>query len=209
MKGLLTKEFYMLITSSMVLFIPVFILLGLLTKNSFFLTYIGVLFALMPISLMTFDETSHWERYVLGLPFDRRRIVSSKYLMTLILTAGAAAIMLLMSYAFNKTGAISYDEALPVVGSSLLLCIIFPALLYPLNFKLGTAKARMVMLAAVGLLTAAFVVLSSSNQTIGSLIGKLDAASPAVVCGIIGAVLAIIFAASWVLSLKLYSSREF
>ena len=116
MKGLLTKEFYMLITSSMVLFIPVFILLGLLTKNSFFLTYIGVLFAMMPISLMTFDETSHWESYVLGLPFDRRRIVSSKYIMTLILTVGAAAIMLLMSYVFNKMGAVSYDEALPVAA---------------------------------------------------------------------------------------------
>ena len=209
MKGLLTKDFYMLLTSPTGLYIPLFILLGVLLKNPFFLTYIGVMFAMTPISLMTMDETSHWERYAFGLPFNRRMIVSSKYIMTLLLTVFGAAVMLLMSLLIVKTGAMTFGEAMPVLASSLALCILFPAVLYPLNFRLGTAKARMAMLAAVGLVTAGFIMLNTSNSRIADLVGKLNTTSPAVICGIGAAVLAVLFAVSWALSVRFYTRREF
>ena len=209
MKGLLTKDFYMLLTSPTGLYIPLFILLGVLLKNPFFLTYIGVIFAMTPISLMTMDENSHWERYAFGLPFNRRMIVSSKYIMTLLLTVFGAAVMLLMSLLIVKTGAMTFDEALPAMFSSLTLCLLFPAVLYPLNFKLGTAKARIAMLAAIGLVTAGFIMFNMQSILLPYLPKELNTTPPALVCCIGAAVLLALFAASWALSVRFYTRREF
>ena len=209
MKGLLTKETYMLLTSPTVLFIPLFILLGILLKNPFFLTYIGVMFAMLPISLMTMDETSHWESYALGMPVSRRMIVSAKYIMTLLLTVLGAAVMLLMSLLIVKTGAMTFDESMPAVFSSLTLCILFPAVLYPLNFKLGTAKARMAMMAAIGLVTAGFIMFNMQSILRSYLPKELNTTPPAVACCIGAAVLLVLFAVSWALSVRFYTSREY
>lgn len=210
MKGLLTKDFYMLLTSPTGLCIPLFILLGVLLKNPFFLTYIGVMFAMTPISLMTMDETSHWERYAFGLPFNRRMIVSSKYIMTLLLTVLGAAVMLLMSLLIVKTGAMTFDEALPAMFSSLTLCLLFPAVLYPLNFKLGTAKARIAMLAVIGLMTAGFIMFNMQSILLRPYLPQeLNTTPPALVCCIGAAVLLALFAVSWALSVRFYTRREF
>ena len=209
MKGLLTKEIYLACTSAVFLYVPVFIVLGLILKNPFFLTYIGVFFAVMPISLMSFDETSRWDRYVLGMPFSRRTIVTAKYAVTLILAAFACVIMLLMSLVLAGGGRMSLEASLPVMASSVALSLIFPTVLYPLNFKLGTTKARMAMLVLVGAVTGGMVLLSTRHSIIGDLTVKMRNTSPAVFCGIGAAVLLALFAASWALSVRFYTKREF
>ena len=149
-KGLLLKDFlnlkklgkqYLMICLGMTVF-------SVITKNPSFITlYIILCSSMTLISSFAFDESVKFDLYQLSLPVSRQDIVKEKYLLLILLNLlpiipGTALSMVINGFVNTAdwTELISFG-----VGCGGCLCMIY-AVMLPFIFKLGTEKARMIMI---------------------------------------------------------------
>lgn len=94
MKGLLLKDWYMMKKYCMayLLITVVFLAVSCVSDNIFFTFYPCLLCGMIPINLLSYDERSGWIQYSGALPYTKKQIVSSKYLVGLFSTLAVMAI---------------------------------------------------------------------------------------------------------------------
>ena len=91
MKGLLLKDYYMLLKycRPYALIVLIFGVCSLADGgNLFMLAYPAVLCGINSVSLVAYDEKSRWQQYCETMPYTRKQVVDSKYLMSFLLIAG-------------------------------------------------------------------------------------------------------------------------
>ena len=99
MKALLLKEFYMAksymrVFAAMVL---IFLFASVWANgNMFLIMYPMIITSMLPMSLLSYDEKFHWDRYCAAMPFTRSQVVSAKYVFVLL---SALAILLVSAVA--------------------------------------------------------------------------------------------------------------
>ena len=90
MKGLLLKDYYMLLKycRPYALIVLIFGVCSLADGgNLFMLAYPAVLCGINSVSLVAYDEKSRWQQYCETMPYTRKQVVDSKYLMSFLLIA--------------------------------------------------------------------------------------------------------------------------
>ena len=173
MKGLLYKDFRILwkSTKAMLLLTVIFCLIpsnSFMDMSLFFVVYTGML----PLSLLAYDERSHWDRLVLMLPVTPRDIVRSKYVAGWYLTLGAGVLYLIGRLVFERMPA---QEAVSHLALALAASLLFQAILYPVIFRLGVEKGRLTMGILVGVTV--FLCLQGKLFQVGNVDGKVLAGS--------------------------------
>lgn len=213
MKGLLTKEWCMIMKNSFPTFIIIalFFVAGAFTRTSFMLVYVAIFLGMIPVNYMTFDETSRWQQYSLSLPYKRSSIVSAKYVIMLILALFSTTVMavglfinMIRNGGFDLKAYALELTIPPVIG------ILTPSLIFPLNFKFGTGKGRIVMLIVVCFLAGAlgsFITIDNGNFQ-GILLKEFAGLSifqiiPMIFCG-----LASVCFLSWIASVKIFEKKD-
>ena len=95
MKGLLLKDFYMAMKycRAYVVIAVVFSLLSIWGNTSFLLAYPVLLASVIPVNLISYDEKSRWQQYCETMPYTRKQVVDSKYLMSFLLIAGLSVVL--------------------------------------------------------------------------------------------------------------------
>lgn len=209
MKGLVMKDFYMIHKyCRMYLLIAVIFAAGYTVgDNIFMLFYPIVLGSIMPVTLLAYDEKSKWQVYAETFPYTRKEIVTAKYLITLLyltafvlLSAVSQAVhMLCVAEEFSLSSYLSVLLSLLAVG------LVVPGITLPAVFKLGTEKGRMayygVVVAVCGLFGALGVMTDMNVAKIA--LGLREWLAPVLL-----AAGTVIFAGSWMLSVKFYQGRE-
>lgn len=209
MKGLLRKDLYMAwrYCRSYLLILLVFSVLSIWGESSFLLSYPMFFAGIIPVTLISYDEKSRWNAYAATLPCSRAQCVSVKYLVTLLCILGTTLVLLLFqTIGMAVRDGFSADRymltgcLIPAAG------ILVPALLLPAVFRFGAEKGRIAYFAVV---IAFFVLLALLDL----FLHPEDAAAPAGflptwVCLTALACAALLFAASWVLSVLLYKKRD-
>ena len=203
MKGLLRKDFYLLWNYCR--FMPLF-LLGFIIfsaffpdgQSPFFIYYPCILSSVLPVNPLSYDDTEHWLSYCDTLPVTRRQYVSGKYIISLIcggavflLSAVAAVIRLSRGSASNQADL--FDQ-LAVLAT---ICLVSSALVMPPIFKFGIQKGRFVFIGVIGIFCGLSAILDTPDLSGISL--------PITLLPVLAAV---IFAASWLLSIRFYEKRE-
>lgn len=203
MRGLLRKDFYLLWSYCrlMPLFLLAFILFSTFSSDGqspFFIYYPCILSSVLPVNLLAYDDAEHWLTYCDTLPVTRRQYVSGKYIMSLIcagtiflLSAVAAVVRLCRSGAFCPT---DLTDQLAVLA---MISLLSSALTMPPLFKFGAQKGRIVFIGVVGIFCGLTAVLDTPDLSGVSL--------PIALLPILAMV---IFAASWLLSIRFYEKRE-
>ena len=168
MKGLLYKDLRILWKSmkAMLLLTVIFCLIpnnSFMDMSLFFVVYTGML----PMSLMAYDERSHWDRLAPMLPVTTRDIVRSKYVTGWYLTLGAGVLYLIGRLVFDR---IPVREAVSHLALALAVSLLFQAVLYPVLFRLGVEKGRLTMGILVGVTV--FLCLQGKLLQIGNADGK-------------------------------------
>ena len=209
MKGLLMKDFYLIHKyCRMYLLIAVIFAVGYTVgDNIFMLFYPIVLGSIMPVTLLAYDEKSKWQVYAETFPYTRKEIVTAKYLITLLyltafvlLSAVSQAVhMLCVAEEFSLSSYLSVILSLLAVG------LVVPGITLPAVFKLGTEKGRMayygVVVAVCGLFGALGVMTDMNVAEI--ILGLREWLAPVLLAAGI-----VVFAGSWMLSVKFYQERE-
>ena len=204
MIGLIRKDLYMAwaYCKTFLLILAVFLAVGLTgEENSFFILYPMIIGMMLPVSLISYDERFKWHLACDAMPVSRAKVVSSKYVLTLLTVLLVfAAIMLVQWFRLTRLGAPERLRELP--GLLLPMGLVGPAILMPVIFRLGVEKGRIFYFVLVGLVCAAAVFFGSGQNPVNP---TARVALPD--WTLIPASLAI-FLLSWPLSIALYKKRE-
>ncbi|MBR3969658.1 MAG: ABC-2 transporter permease [Ruminococcus sp.] len=209
MKGLLLKEFFMLKKNSIgfLLFIAVF-LIGGFKGNPAVLFMLPLYMAILLYGHMNFDEQCKWQQYSMAMPYGRKMIVSSKYV-AMAIAAVVSSIIVTIFYgvgiAIDATG-FSSSSIVSSIILSLAIGIIYPTFILPLAYKFNSEKGRTIMLFLNGASGAIAVFLLSAIDGTG-ILAKLSNYTN-ILPYIATASVLVLFALSWLISVKIYEKRD-
>ena len=205
MKGLLKKDFYMIIKNCRVVIIAIamFLVIGTVSETPYFLMFSAIMAGVISFTLISYDENYGWNIYADVLPVTRKEQVSAKYLITLIFVAGSmfiAGLVLLIKGIINNN--FSLEGFMVLITVFLLLGFMSPALLLPAIYKFGLQKGRIVYYLLIGCISAiAFTGLQEGDpiQKLSFLFKYEWIFIPAPM---------ILFAVSWFISMAVYNKKE-
>ena len=157
--------------------------------------------SIMPITLMSYDERSHWDLYCSALPLSRKTVVNERYLLGLLcFLAFFAVTMLSQAIALLPRG--RGAELGDLVGVLCLIGLLPPAVMLPICFRWGVEKARILYYVLIGVMVAGGLIFTQDLMLAGAMpLGSAAWLTPLLAL--------LLFAASWFLSIKLYQKREF
>ena len=206
MKGLLLKDFYMLISYCRMVFIVMLLFMGIaivgyLDSDLFVLGYPHILAAMLPMTLVAYDEKEKWCIYSQTLPVSKAQYVSAKYIMGIILIFIA---FLLSSSAFTVKQLINghfswadYAGMLEFAAGGMIAA----AVLMPFIFRFGSEKGRIVYFTILIAFFATLFIISNVNITVTLSITF----NPSFLIAPVGIFLYLL---SWWISVSLYEKRE-
>lgn len=212
MKGLLLKDLYMLkyYCKSYIAIALVFLAVSLFggTDNVFFVVYPCLLCGVLPVNLISYDERSGFLKYSAALPYTKKQIVSSKYLLgllteavILVLTALAQGVKMKLKGEFELS-------SFAVLILSLAVAATFCAsIILPFIFKSGVEKGRIVYFVMMGAVCAASFIFSSASLKVTAVLTAK--ATPGVLFALLAFGIILIYVLSWNLSVMFYKKREF
>lgn len=165
MKGLLVKDFLLMIKSKKVILFMLFIgIIGGINDISFATGYILMVLAILSLSTISYDEANHGLNTLFTLPITRSDYVKEKYLFSLIIT-GIGFVLVTILNCFSKSG---FVEIVTILSTSLLLLSIS----LPFQLKEGNEKGRIVLFVVVFGFIFLFVFL---NQFIPKFFESIEA----------------------------------
>ncbi len=149
MKGLLLKDFLVL-TKQMKLFlilIPVMAIAGGAPMAS-----IAILIgAVLPMTAMAYDEQSKWNDLAVMMPYSRKNIILSKYVLGYLCMTGAAVLFVAVKMILSASQHKTLGESLYVVMFAIVSGLLLIAINTPITFKFGTQKGRIVFIVFIGI----------------------------------------------------------
>ncbi|MBR2830254.1 MAG: ABC-2 transporter permease [Solobacterium sp.] len=205
MKGLFYKDVLMLTRSfraylAMTLF---FIILATIRPdNSFWAVYGTFFFVTLVSSLMAVDEQSRWLSYCDILPLKRRDIINERYLLSLILTAVLVVLFLILSLIFRHA---DMPTVLVTAGMMVALSLLAISVSMPINVKFGTAKGQMVRMTVIIVMVACGMFIINYAGPITAILLQVKAS---ILLFSAAAVIVLIFALSWLLSIRIYEKKS-
>lgn len=202
MIGLLRKDLYMTFAYFRVflLMVALFLAVGVFGHDvgMFVIVYPMIIGMMLPVSLLSYDERFHWSRSCDAMPCSRAQVVSAKYLLTLLSVLLIFALTML-GQGIKLAGSGRLAELADLAPLLLGLGLVGPALLLPIMFWLGVEKGRIAYYVAVGVVVALGVGVGMNSG--GAPVFSAPVWVPT-------AAASLLFAVSWLLSIRLYEKRE-
>ena len=212
MLGLIKKDLLMMKQNFKLYAFILIIYLILAFAGQMDISFIFPFFSVVMIfNTFAYDAQNNWDAYAISLPNGRKNVVNSKYLSTLILMLVLCVIVTIFSMiiSYVNTGSVAFLETFYIMFYSALATMIVIAVMFPVIFKFGVEKGRVIIFSLIFL--ASFIItialnvatnIFTSSNVFTDFISKYYAILIPLVC--IG-----IFIISYFISLKLYSKREF
>lgn len=164
MKGLIIKDFLNL-KKYIITLIPVILLFTFITyqsgDSSFLVGMVVMLFTMMSITSISYDDLAKWDRYALAMPISRKTIILSKYLLAIILSAIGVLVSTSIGFIIGlyRGGFHTLDFMLKLY-SVFAISILFLSIILPLIYKFGVEKTRLLMMAVVAIPLAIYYLLN-------------------------------------------------
>ena len=113
--------------------------------NTFFVAYAGLI---IPVTLFAYDERAKWDALAAMMPYSTRDLVLSRYLFGWLSTAFAVLCYLVGQVLFSG-GHKPADGSSLVLVMTLAMTLVVQAVYFPILFRLGAEKGRLVMLVII------------------------------------------------------------
>lgn len=138
MKALVLKDFYVL-WKQMRMFLLIMVLLSVV-GGIFNSVFVVVWCAMLPYTAMAYDERSHWGQLAAMMPYSKRDIVLSKYVLGWLCMAAAMVLSLVF-----QTAASAFTHESPTVSAlamSFLGGVIALDITLPMVLRFGVERGR-------------------------------------------------------------------
>lgn len=207
MKGLLLKDWYQVRTNMKTMYLTVaFVLvIWVLSTSSayvFPVSYAAIFLGILPVNLLTYDQSVGWVEYGRTLPVSKKTLVAEKYLIGLFCAAAAVVIGgLFVTVIPLRTGTAPDKDVLSLLAGSVCAILLINGIMLPLYYRFGAEKARMLymlMFAGMGAALGGGTVLMDAVPEPGAAIA---------IVGVLAAVL-VLYAVSWRVSVAWYGKYK-
>lgn len=207
MKGLLLKDWYQVRTNMKTMYLTVaFVLvIWVLSTSSayvFPVSYAAIFLGILPVNLLTYDQSVGWVEYGRTLPVSKKTLVAEKYLVGLLCAAAAVVIGgLFITVISLRTGTTPDKDALSLLAGSVCAILLINGIMLPLYYRFGAEKARMLYM----LMFAGMGAALGGGTVLMDAVPEPDAAIAIV--GVLAAVL-VLYALSWRVSVAWYGKYK-
>ncbi|MDD4571123.1 MAG: ABC-2 transporter permease [Clostridia bacterium] len=209
MRGLLLKDLINLKTygRSVILIVTVFTAFAFFSDDSSFTTtFISILFAIMAITSMSYDELAKWNIYALSMPISRKELVLEKYLLAFILVCLGVAISLIIAvipvFMGNKADLLMLMLTVLTSGSVALIML---TILLPLVYKFGIEKSRIILFIVLFIPSILLAILAQTGLIMPNKATDLLIITLLQILPIVALVL---FVASYFISVAIFNNKE-
>ena len=172
MKGLLIKDFYLLIKYCKFYFAITVIFIGVSLINdneAVFMYYPCLLGSILPVTLCAYDEKEKWCSYCGTLPVSKSQYVFAKYIfgfvIVVIMTLSVTAAQALKMEPFR------IDDCISIATGLLLAGLIPSSFILPFIFMFGVEKGRIAYFVAIGLVVAIMTAAEQIALPAGGMFG--------------------------------------
>ncbi len=206
MKGMILKDLLNLKSTFKMLgaMIVFFAVAFLREGNGFVFGIIILMFAMMVVTTISYDDLAKWDAYALTMPVTRKEMVLSKYLVMALLNTLGAVLSLIVGVVGSIIMKKSFDlEILAIIGLIYLIAFIFGSVIIPLIYKFGTEKARLMMFLCALLPTALILLVEQLGVPLPTTENPWIYMILLIAFSVVGVVL------SYRISLRIYSKKEF
>jgi ABC-2 type transport system permease protein len=203
MKGLLLKDLLNLRKQARIilLFVGFYFVLGVINQNGdSFGGVVALLFAMLTVTALAYDERAGWDKYALTMPVSRRELVLSKYLLGVLLSGVAFLLNLIFQLVFVSAGLV---DGLLISLALFGVGLFFLAMMLPINFKWGVEKGRILMMIVLFGPTILITLLPRMG------VPMPDAQFLQLLTYVLPVAAIALFAASVWISLRIYEKKEF
>lgn len=215
MRGLLLMDFKFLKRQTKFLLIVgllVFVFLFNKDMSSFGVAYATMLFGIFAVNSIYYDEANNGNVFLFTLPFSRKEYVFSKYLFGMIMGGGAWILSNLIGIGYlsmANTG-INIAEWFAINVVYLILLLVMLSFMFPIQFKFGMEKSRLVMIILFVLVFMLMNLLTGDDymNQLNEGMAFLERINPAVLFG--GALVAVLAftGVSVVLSMRIVEKKQ-
>lgn len=210
MIGLIKKDILVL-KSNFKILIPIFVIYifmafqGMLDIS----TLLSFLCVMLMMSTFSYDNLNKWDAYAVTLPNGRKNLVKAKYLATVIVILLTSLVATIVSFiiTINKGENINYQYIFITLGATIFATFLFQALMYPIIFKFGLEKARLILFILIfGLIFLGGFLINKIDFSF--LASVIDYFSNFIVLILLGLGLLVLLG-SYIVSVNIYLKKEF
>lgn len=165
MKALIQKDFYV-IWKQMRIFIVVILLMSMV-NNTFNAVFLVIWCSMLPYTAMAYDERSHWNQLAAMMPYSRRDVVLSKYVLGWLCMAASGALCLAMQTVVGHfSGSVT---SVSTLLTSLCLGAISLDITLPAVLRFGVERGRMIFMVVIFGVAIGVGVLLDAAETLPSI----------------------------------------
>lgn len=170
MKGLLIKDFKLLITNMKYsLLMIVLIAVGIsayTTDTTFVIVYLSIIGTSFTTSTLSYDEFDNGYAFLFSLPVTRRGYIAEKYIFGLCMSSIGWLIGTIATIIAGMSKSVMPMDTIQIALALLPLEFLFIAFLIPFHLKFGGDKGRIIMIGALGLM---FLLITIGSQMLKSV----------------------------------------
>lgn len=211
MKGLLIKDLYLVkgYGTSIILISALFIAIGIMNGSYAFLMLTALYSAMISINTMSYDERGHWDTYADSLPVSRTQVVLSKYILSFI----AMLIVWILYLAGQTIAGVCSGTGVSAHMLSMSLILwsswgFMVALLYPVLFRFGMEKGRVLYMLAIMVISGVSGIFLSIKDELDVSITVSDITPYTGIAACVIVLSAALVTISVLLSIHFYGKRD-
>lgn len=207
MKGLLLKDWYVLTKQSrfMLLLLLFYVVLSATGSESFG-GFAVIFVSMLPMTLMGIDEKNKWENLAVTMPYHKKDIVISRYLllagMLMVLSFVYLCIQAVQQLVTTQPGAFLNITYITIMLS---LGLVYPAVCLPFMFLVGVEKGRLLFIGITAVIggAAGGFLMNYTGESMKVLSSVMNKSWLIIVIDIL------LFLLSASISVRIYERREF
>lgn len=166
MLGLIKKDFLIIKNNLKLIIVMLMVFFIMALGGQFNISFIPTFIIVMLfISTFSYDEYNNWDAYAITLPGGRKSIVKSKYIASLFLTLLSAVITVLLNCLISVINNTDVNEFISSLLGSICAIVIIQSIMYPLIFKFGMEKGRIVLFILVFVMVGVISLLKNIIKT--------------------------------------------
>ena len=166
MLGLIKKDFLIIKNNLKLIIVMLMVFFIMALGGQFNISFIPTFIIVMLfISTFSYDEYNNWDAYAITLPGGRKSIVKSKYITSLFLTLLSAVITVLLNCLISVINNTDVNEFISSLLGSICAIVIIQSIMYPLIFKFGMEKGRIVLFILVFVMVGVISLLKKIIKT--------------------------------------------
>ncbi len=164
--GLLKKDWALMAKQMRMLAIYLVVLLAIfsftLSDMLFLVSFFSVLLFMMSTNCFAYDEQVSFGKLLAASPLSPRTVVLSRYLLSFLVGLAGASLITLLNLAlssFRPEGGTTLEAALAALLTSVGIAVLLMSVLFPLFYKFGVNKSRLMILLVCAIPIAAVALL--------------------------------------------------